>query len=57
MTSPRNTGYDLHINLAVDDPEALGWRIPHLACERAWAQITPRLVADHLETLLADPGS
>ena len=27
MISPRNTGYDVHVNLAIDDPEALGWRI------------------------------
>lgn len=49
---PRNTGYDLHTNLAVDDPEASGWRIPHAACARAWQSITPELVLEKLEPLL-----
>ena len=41
MTSPRNTGYDSAMStLAVDDPEALGWRIPHPACTAAWEKIT-----------------
>lgn len=52
MTSPRNTGYGLHVNLAVDDPEALGWRIPHPACARAWASIAPERVLAALEKTL-----
>lgn len=55
MTSPRNTGYDLHENLWIDDPEALGWRIRSPACERAWAQITPERVMAQLEKVLAEP--
>lgn len=51
-TSPRNTGYDMHINLAVDDPDGLGWRIPDPACQAAWKLITPELVLQHLETSL-----
>lgn len=54
MTSPRNTGYDEHINLWVDDPDALGWRIRHPACERAWQRITPICVANELEKLLGN---
>lgn len=53
MTSPRNTGYDTHTNLAVDDPDALGWRIPHPACASAWRQITPGQVHAALEAHLA----
>ena len=49
MTSPRNTGYDAHRNLWIDDPDALGWRVPHPACAAAWAKITPELV---LQTLM-----
>lgn len=52
MTHPKNTGYTWHDNLFVDEPEALGWRIPHAACARAWDAITPDLVRYRLETLL-----
>ena len=52
MVSPRNTGYDDHINLAVDDAAALGWRVPHAACASAWKQITPEHVLAALETTL-----
>lgn len=55
MTSPRNTGYYLHTNLAVDDPEALGWRIPHPACHAAWQQITPKRVSDALAIHIGAP--
>lgn len=54
MTSPANTGYETHHNLWVDDPDALGWRIRHPACERAWQQITPARVHEHLETILRE---
>ncbi len=53
MTSPANTGYTRHENIWIDDPEALGWRIRNPACDRAWARITPQLVVQHLEKLLA----
>lgn len=52
MLSPLNTGYKQHLNLAVDAPEALGWRIPHPACERAWREIKPQIVAKHVRNLL-----
>ena len=52
MTRPQNTGYPAHLNLAVDDPEATGWRIPHPACSAAWAAITPSVVADSLDRIL-----
>lgn len=52
MVRPANTGYDFHENLAVDLPEALGWRIPNPACARAWAQITPEHVLAALERTL-----
>lgn len=52
MTSPRNTGYALHENLAVDAPDALGWRVRHKACDRAWEHITPALVLAALEKTL-----
>jgi hypothetical protein len=41
---PETTGYKTHINLAVDAPEALGWRIRHQACTIAWLRITPDIV-------------
>lgn len=50
--SPRNTGYDFHENLAVDDPEGLGWRIPNAACARAWRSITVDMVTSSLEKVL-----
>ena len=52
MTSPRNTGYDAHVNLAIDDPEGLGWRISHPACAAAWDKIVPEYVAERLKGIL-----
>lgn len=52
MVSPRNTGYDAHINLAVDAPELLGWRGSHPGCRAAMESITPETVAEHLRELL-----
>lgn len=52
MVSPRQTGYSCHENIAIDDPEALGWRIPHRACDRAWSLITPAMVLAALEKTL-----
>lgn len=49
MTSPANTGYDAHENLFIDDPGALGWRIPHERCLNAWKLITPERVTMALE--------
>jgi hypothetical protein len=54
---PANTGYDIHINLAVDDPEALGWRIRHPACRRAWSLITPDTVRTAVGLALRMPSS
>lgn len=54
---PANTGYDLHHNLAVDDPEALGWRIRHPACRRAWSRITPESVRTAVASVLRMPSS
>lgn len=52
MTSPANTGYDEHENIWIDDPGALGWRIPNQRCKQAWDQITLELVMFRLERLL-----
>lgn len=38
------TGYDEHINVAVDDPEATGWRTFNYRCQQAWKTITPQRV-------------
>lgn len=46
------TGYPFHENLWVNDPDAVGWRVRHPACERAWSQITPQRVLAALEDLL-----
>jgi hypothetical protein len=54
--SPRTTGYPSHINLAVDDPEALGWRLRHPACSRAWSRITPDTVATAVASALQTPS-
>ncbi len=42
--TPQITGYESHVNLWVDDPAAVGWRIPNKACLDAWAHITPEKV-------------
>lgn len=52
MTSPDNTGYANQTNLYVDDEEALGWRVPNKACDRAWDLITVDLVSQTLRSLL-----
>jgi ADP-heptose:LPS heptosyltransferase len=49
---PLNTAYSAHVNLVVDAPEALGWRIPHPACAAAWDKIEPALVAEKLQGIL-----
>lgn len=54
---PSLTGYDSHINLAVDDPEAVGWRMKHRACARAWSRITPDTVRTAVDTVLQTPSS
>lgn len=54
---PDNTGYLKHNNLAVNDPEALGWRIRHPACTRAWSQITPDTVRTAVASVLQMPSS
>lgn len=54
---PATTGYDTHINLAVDDPEALGWRLRHPACMRAWSRITPDIVRTAVASALRTPSS
>ena len=51
-TSPANTGYDLHENVWIDIPQALGWRLPNALCARAWKQITPDKVRKLLERQL-----
>lgn len=54
---PATTGYETHINLAVDDPEALGWRIRHPACTRAWSRITPATVRAAVDSALRTASS
>lgn len=39
-TPPSVLGYKFHRNLAVDDPEAVGWMNPHPACRAAMERIT-----------------
>lgn len=38
------TGYDGQIQLAVDDPDATGWRAFNQRCKEAWNKITPQAV-------------
>lgn len=52
-TSPANTGYDIHDNVWVEMPAALGWRTPNALCARAWKQITPDRIRRLLERTLA----
>ena len=54
MTSPANTGYDLHVNLfePADGASPCGMRVPCGHCARAMASIEPETVASHLEQLL-----
>ena len=54
---PQTTGYPTHINLAVDDPEALGWRIRHPACASAWSRITPDAIQTAVASVLSTPSS
>lgn len=49
---PAVTGYDMHRNLWIDDPDALGWRVPNTACAAAWGRITPDIVMDNLMEIL-----
>lgn len=46
------TGYACHTNLAVDDPEATGWRIFNQRCQQAWKQITPQTVLRSLQPMV-----
>jgi ADP-heptose:LPS heptosyltransferase len=44
-TSPRNTGYDCHVNIADDDPASpCGQRQPCAHCRDAWRRLTPEMV-------------
>ena len=63
MTSPANTGYDLHVNLfepadgvpagrSFSEGGPCGMRVPCGHCARAMASIEPETVASHLEQLL-----
>jgi len=54
MTSPANTGYDLHVNLyePAGGASPCGMRVPCGHCARAMAGIEPETVASHLEQLL-----
>jgi hypothetical protein len=45
VVSPRNTGYEQQINLAINEPRGLGWRISSEYCRKAWLLITPEIVA------------
>ncbi len=51
--TPKSTGYDSHINLWVDIPQAQGWRKPNRLCDRAWQTIKPEAVLCKLKTLLS----
>ena len=48
---PRVTGYDGQTALAVEDADAVGWRVSNKACRKAWKQITPARVLTELERL------
>ena len=52
MTSPANTGYDMHINLFDAAGSPCGRRRPCAHCARSMAAIRPGIVAYHLEGLL-----
>ena len=43
---PAVTGYPFHANLAIDEPEATGWRTPSTLCRQAWQAITPQTVIE-----------
>ena len=49
MTSPKNTGYDIHTNIWIDDKEALGGLKLNDRCQKAWSQITPEYVMTEWE--------
>lgn len=49
---PDVTGYDGQRAIAVDDPQARGWRAPHEACAKAWNRIRPDRVLEELRSLL-----
>jgi hypothetical protein len=48
----RVTTYPSQVVIAVDDPEAVGWRVPNQRCEAAWQTITPDLVATQVKLAL-----
>jgi hypothetical protein len=50
---PSITGYDLHVNLWRDVPEAAGFNIPHPRAQAALDSITVEEVLDGLETILS----
>lgn len=50
--SPASTGYAEHINLWINEPEAVGWRIPSTEAKRCMDRITPTHVANALDLLL-----
>jgi hypothetical protein len=52
VISPRNTGYDLHRNIFIDEPRGSGWRIHSPICATVWKQITPATVLTELERVL-----
>jgi len=52
FTRPDITGYDNHINIAVDDPDGLGWRIPNETCRAAMDSISVKQVLNSLEEIL-----
>lgn len=49
---PAVTGYPIHTNLAVDEPELLGWRGEHERIIPTMNRITPQQVTDALAALL-----
>jgi ADP-heptose:LPS heptosyltransferase len=55
--SPAVTGYAGQVSLFANDekhPLGCGWRTPCDHCAKAMASITPEIVANHLETLIAN---
>lgn len=50
-SDPKILGYPDHVNLYEPDPEGLGQRRPHPACEAAMRRITPERVLEGMTTL------
>jgi hypothetical protein len=46
------TGYSIHRNLAINDPDGVGHRVLHPACLAAWSRIPPELVLAELQEVL-----